>query len=395
MTFETPSGYTAGQLNENGVLAFSGPLRSADLVDSFEDGQEPAHWGLLPGVLVASAITGSGLTLSFPDGYAYYARQVWVSVGISSVILSNMTLYLYGCSDGQVRTSATETPPAGWDDTSSCLLCLAVGSGGNLTITQAGVQQLARYANPATRVIQDGAITNDAGNSRIITQGFMPQMTNIPAGVTVDVPAGYQWRVYGPFSGAGIMTVEGSVLGEDVSVTTDEEEAQIPAGVVYANTSVPAGNTIANTTAATAFTPTYPVPENSLQIGPVLPLTAYGVYSTDAVTAGTLTFAVSFGSTQLCATAALTNLTSLSAQGWKLEALLIETAVGSGGSAEAQGLTFLTTAASTALVADMPNASAVTVNTTVPEVLELTVTWSAASASNTITLRQFVVSQGV
>jgi hypothetical protein len=82
---------------------------------------------------------------------------------------------------------------------------------GTATVTQAGYQQLARYANPGARTVQDGPTLIDYANARIVSQGFVAEMSDIPAGVAVDVPVGYQCRRYGLVSVEGQLTIEGSM----------------------------------------------------------------------------------------------------------------------------------------------------------------------------------------
>lgn len=489
MPFSTPNGYVGGTVNAKGVKSFAGTLATSDLQNTYQDEQEPSAWGLLSGVLVTEAITAVGLLVSIGVGLTYYARTVWIAAGTTQITVANITQYLWGCADGVMRLTTTDAPPGGFDNTKSCLLARIVGSGGSCTITQAGFQQSARYADPATRQVIDGALLNDSANGRVITQGWMPQATDVPTGMVADVADGYQAYRFGLLTIEGALTVEGSLVVEvgaaplvaavtsvalaapgiftvsgspvtSSGALTFSLNAQaantffagpasggssapgfraiVPAdlpvfvasgashaigavpdpgasagatrylredsswavppgvnGVAFSNVSVPGGNTVANTTSETAFASNFTIPANSLAVGQVIRVKAFGVYSTDTISAGNITLRVKFGSTTLCATAALTNVVSLTNQGWTLDALLIVDTTGATGTVEAQGMAFLTTAINTAMNAGMTNTSTVVVDTTANQTVQISVQWSAASANNSIVLRQLVVSSGV
>lgn len=161
--------------------------------------------------------------------------------------------------------------------------------------------------------------------------------------------------------------------------------------LVYVNTTIPAGNTIANTTTATAFSSSYTISANSLAVGSVIRVVLRGVYSS-ALTAPTISIALKLGSTTVLTTGVISPLIgSATNDGWSYEALLVIQAVGVSGSVEAQGTSMFQTAANDAAVVPMENTAAITVDTTVAETITATVTWGTASTSNTVTLREMAV----
>jgi hypothetical protein len=169
--------------------------------------------------------------------------------------------------------------------------------------------------------------------------------------------------------------------------------ASIPfsGSLVYQDGTVPGGNTIANTGAATAFASSYSIPAGSLTVGSVIRVKLYGVYST-ALTPPTITLAIKVGSTTLLTTGAITAVNSLTNDGWWTEALMTVTAIGASGSMEAQGFSCFATAATAAQNVDMTNTAVVgSIDTTASLALTANVTWGTASASNTITLREMIV----
>ena len=161
-------------------------------------------------------------------------------------------------------------------------------------------------------------------------------------------------------------------------------------GLVYANTTVPAGNTVANTVANTQFASAYQIPANTLQVGDVIFVRAWGVYGTVAA-APTLTLAVRLQLNVAVTTGAITTVAPLTNVGWMLEAQLHITSLGAGGTVEAQGYTSLSTAATTVQAVHMPNTAALALNTTVVRSLNIAAQWGTANAANTITLRNFSV----
>ena len=166
-----------------------------------------------------------------------------------------------------------------------------------------------------------------------------------------------------------------------------------PAGttLVYVNTTIPGGNTVANTSVETFFTSSYTVPANSLAIGTVLRIKLFGVYSTGVV-APSLILKVYFGATVLIASGTLTTVANITNDGWSAEGLFTVQGIGSSGTIEAQGLSEFSTASTVVLFVNMDNAAPVTVDTTINEAVRASVQWGGTvNASDTITLREMTV----
>lgn len=159
------------------------------------------------------------------------------------------------------------------------------------------------------------------------------------------------------------------------------------------------GTAIANSTTETIIFPNVTIPANYMQDGRVIKLTAYGRHSTTGTP--TLTFRVRWGGvagTVLAASGAITTGSAVTAGLWKTELVLQTRSNGSTGTIFAVGqATLADDAASTVgsatnthgsdfmASAGVATPAAVTVDLTADTALSLTATWSAASASNTLT----------
>jgi hypothetical protein len=179
-------------------------------------------------------------------------------------------------------------------------------------------------------------------------------------------------------------------------------------GVVFANTSIPGGNTTSSTT-ETNFTSNYTIPGNDCQAGRVYKVVAQGIFTTTN-TATTMYMRLKYGTTTLAAknnnnpTAQGINgntKTSVTNVPWTLNAQVI---CDSTTTMDALGwITF--TAATTPLLSGTylgtitsgsnpptinNDVGPVSVTTTSSQVLQLSVVWSSSTGSS-ITLRQFIV----
>jgi major tropism determinant Mtd-like protein len=161
--------------------------------------------------------------------------------------------------------------------------------------------------------------------------------------------------------------------------------------VLYTNLSVPGGNTVANTTSETAFTSSGTIPANALAAGDVIRVTLAGVFGT-AVLSPTLEGKLYIGSTVVIDTGALTIGAALSSQPWTATATLTVQSIGSSGNIFCTAAIQFATAATAALTSLVNSASnPFTINTTASQAITASAQWSAASASNTITLDQMVI----
>jgi hypothetical protein len=166
--------------------------------------------------------------------------------------------------------------------------------------------------------------------------------------------------------------------------------------------STASGTAVANTVTETICFPNVTVPANYMQDGRALLLRAIGQYSTTATP--TLIFTLRWGGvagTVLCKTAACT-LPTITAGLWDLDIYVQTRSNGSAGTLMCNGTATIhagvagTVASATgnALVTPMTAGGVLTpatasVDLTADTALSLTATWSAASASNTLTGLQY------
>lgn len=159
----------------------------------------------------------------------------------------------------------------------------------------------------------------------------------------------------------------------------------------FSNTSIPAGNTVANTASETAFTSSYTIPANSLRAGSVIRVKLFGTYNTDAILAPTLQGRLKIGGTTRLDTGALTSVVGTTNRGWVAEGQIIVHSIGGAGVADAQGTAQFSTAVSAALAVNMANTATFTLDTTATQAITVTIQWGTADTDNSITLRQMTV----
>lgn len=198
------------------------------------------------------------------------------------------------------------------------------------------------------------------------------------------------WGLAGAnFGGAGqVLTSNGGVLPP----TWEDGGGGGGSGssLIYVNTSIPGGNTVANTVTETAFTSAYDIPANTLQVGSLLRIALFGVYGTDAV-APTLRLRIKLDSTTIIDTTAITLASSVTARGWSTVVQTVVTAIGASGTINPDARVQYGTSASAASPISVPGTVGTAVDTTVDQTVTVTVEWGAADADNTITLRQFAI----
>lgn len=192
------------------------------------------------------------------------------------------------------------------------------------------------------------------------------------------------------------------ILGRGDSGSGDPQELTADQGVDisgtvvigprrYTNTSVPAGNTIANTTTETAITDEYTIPANKAAAGVLIRIKMWGVYGS-AFGAPTLRIKIKMGSTVMIDTTAFTVAGSITDGGWMFEGQLHVFTAGASGTVEAQGVVFMRSTAVIDITAFAPNTATITgIDTTVTEKITATFQWGTADAANTITVRLFSV----
>ncbi len=213
-----------------------------------------------------------------------------------------------------------------------------------------------------------------------------PNWTTNPDSTSVYTILGYSQTWAQNFQ-AGRKTILETVFDGNAWAQTNS-----PPTLVKTITSVVGGDTIASTAAATNFADNYPVQANLFVVGRTIRISAYGTYSTLGSGTVTLRLRLLLGTTQLLDSTVITTAISIAARQWRLEGQLVCTAVGASGVVEALGEAKIPTANTNVGVAvvGIPG-GAVTIDTTATANLQIEATHGASNASNTITMRQFVV----
>lgn len=105
--------------------------------------------------------TASGLTVTVPVGTSWYARVGWevVTSAVTVDVPDDSDSWLFCCSDGNIRGSASASPPAGFDAETSCLLCKVSAAGGTATVLN-GERWFARRRS-SDRVVLEGPMEFD------------------------------------------------------------------------------------------------------------------------------------------------------------------------------------------------------------------------------------------
>ena len=161
---------------------------------------------------------------------------------------------------------------------------------------------------------------------------------------------------------------------------------------LYGNRTIPAGNTVVNTTAETAFASRYPMPANYMQVGDIYDLEGWGIYKVPvgnmASTDARIRLIGGGGGNYLLAdTGALTNPAGSlagTAYGYHFKLKIMVTAIGTSGSLMAPG-TITFSAGATSLDAELPGA-AIAVDTTQTLSWQASAQFSAATATVSNTL---------
>lgn len=157
-----------------------------------------------------------------------------------------------------------------------------------------------------------------------------------------------------------------------------------------------AGTALANSASLTdvSVAPQFVLPANFLQAGSALKFTAFGVFSTTGTP--TLLLGIYYGGiagTALATTGAITTATGVTNVPWRLSLSTTIRSTGTSGTAISQGYCGFGTSVSAWSWLPVPNTAlaTVTIDTTASKALTVGAQWSAASASNTLTLHGFQI----
>ena len=160
MGWVAANGLAPAAVGADGIVAFStGDVPdAADFDANFTAPLDVAGYGLAAGVLAGGVCTAAALVVTIPDGTTYYARQVWAADGDATVnVTDEATTYVWGCSDGVVRITATSTPPSSFDARTACLLTVATATGGTASVDNT-LQWAARQTDAASGVVVEGTM---------------------------------------------------------------------------------------------------------------------------------------------------------------------------------------------------------------------------------------------
>lgn len=173
MAFTTEGGTGSGLFDygDAGILEVAADevLFASDLHAIHESLQAAPAYSHLAGVMEGGVCGAVGLNVIIPAGTRYFAWQEWYTAdSYSQAVPDDDVTYIWGCSDGQVRTTDSTTPPASFDARTAALITKATAAAGVVTIDNT-VQQKARFANSSTRQVTDGPLTLDYSGSGAVT----------------------------------------------------------------------------------------------------------------------------------------------------------------------------------------------------------------------------------
>lgn len=213
MAFTTLQGFTPTQTAEtaNGVpnwgdsaTGFQTPS-GADWQNAFVDGFASSNRQHLSGVLSGGVCTAALLVVTVPANTYYVAGGVvWFNASAETTsVTDGATNYVWGCSDGLLRTTTTTTPPTDFEDGKACILTMAVSTGGVATLDNS-LQERARSADYTNRVIGE--------NSGV----FAPVLATLPSGGVFVIPSESQYNVIGNWYNYGTLVNNGTlrIMGE-------------------------------------------------------------------------------------------------------------------------------------------------------------------------------------
>lgn len=146
---------------------------------------------------------------------------------------------------------------------------------------------------------------------------------------------------------------------------------------------------ISDTASETNFSTTRTLSSSLWKVGGIFRLTASGVYSTTGTP--TLTFRVKLGSTNVVVFTAKTGINNASNQSWLIEADIVCRTTGSSGTIMGYGRIHINTSAGVDTSEVVINSSTTSINTTANQILQISLTWSAASTSNTATMKNYIL----
>jgi hypothetical protein len=197
-------------------------------------------------------------------------------------------------------------------------------------------------------------------------------------------------NVYGAANGQVSATPNGNLIGMAMTATANAGEyvavLRSKQGSEYLYSSLAASAALTNTTTPTDYGLDFTVPANLLKAGDILKISAQGIV-TGVASTPTLTNILYLGTQALITTGAVT----VAANGlFRIDAEVVIQTGGSGGTMGASGY-WVEGVPGTAVPTPWQLATTTALNTTIANLIKVTGTWSAASASNTAVLNTLSV----
>lgn len=246
------------------------------------------------------------------------------------------------------------------------------GGAGGLYISGNDIGFLATASGAIILNIQTATgVTKVGGTASRGTQG-----TNHLDIFNGTVPAGTLASGFSLFGTAGIPRIMDNV-GTDMTIS----------GSLFAQTADKSvTNTLTETSIVGTGTGSLTLPANFWTVGRTVRITMSGVYSTVAVTGDTVTIKVKYGSTVIASQATTSLLAGATNLFWWADALITCRSIGASGTVQISGgVTYQTGVSGTIVENELNNsAGTTTIDTTASALLDVSVTHSAANASNTV-----------
>lgn len=163
----------------------------------------------------------------------------------------------------------------------------------------------------------------------------------------------------------------------------------VEGAIFNATASATVANTVTETTIIGTGTGSLTLPVNFLAVAKAIEVEAWGTIAT--ILTPTLRIKVKLGTNVIIDTTAATLLTITGTNLWNTKAVIECRTAGATGTVFGQGMGMYYTSVTGLSGIASPNTTTSTVDTTATQVIDFTVTWGTASASNTITCTNFKV----
>lgn len=200
--------------------------------------------------------------------------------------------------------------------------------------------------------------------------------------------------------GSGVTVEQGKTCflrADGTNIVACQPTELLQLGAVGSQFGGTASVTVANTTTETSLSPagagSRTIPAGVLTAGRSVRIQARGVMGSSG--ASNLTLKLKLGSTVIGATPATSPANPLTNRGWELDFTFTCRTTGSTGTIIGQGMFRSRSDANTATGNlqgwELANTTTTTIDTTVPETFDITATYSAANATDTITLTNLTI----